>query len=195
MIYRFQDWTPVVHPSAFVHPQATVLGDVIIGKDVYIGPGAVLRGDWGQIIVKDGANVQENCVIHLFPGKNAVLEEMAHIGHGAIIHGSHIGRNTLVGMNAVVMDDVVVGEACIIGALAFVAQGTHIPARSIAVGNPAKVVKQVTDEVLSWKTEGTRLYMQLPQEMRHSMQEVKPLEVEEPNRPTHKNLFSLKPKG
>ena len=195
MIYRFKDWTPVVHPSAYVHPQATVLGDVIIGRDVYIGPGAVLRGDWGQIIIKDGANVQENCVIHLFPGKNAVLEEMAHIGHGAVIHGSHIGKNALVGMNAVVMDDVEVGEESIVGALAFVPQGMEIPPRSIVVGNPAKVVKQVSDEVLTWKTEGTRLYMTLPSEMKDLLTEVRPLEEKERNRPGHENIFSLKPKG
>lgn len=194
MIYRFESWTPVVHPSAFVHPQAVVMGDVIIGQDVYIGPGAVLRGDWGRITVGDGANVQENCVIHLFPGKHAVLEEMAHVGHGAIIHGSHIGKNVLVGMHAVVMDDVVVGEGSIIGSLAFVPQGMQIPARSVAVGNPAKVVKEVTDEVLAWKTEGTRLYMTLPEAMHRSLVEAEPLEAIEEQRAGHPEVFQPKKK-
>jgi phenylacetic acid degradation protein len=192
MIYRFEQWTPVVHPSAYVHPQAVVLGDVVIGKDVYIGPGAVLRGDWGRITVGDGANVQENCVIHLFPGKNAVLEEMAHIGHGAIVHGSTIGKNVLVGMNAVVMDDVVIGEGSIVGALAFVPQGMQVPARSVLVGNPARVVKEVMDEVLAWKTEGTRLYMTLPEAMRQGMWEAVPLESIEDQRPDHPALFHPK---
>jgi carbonic anhydrase/acetyltransferase-like protein (isoleucine patch superfamily) len=194
MIYRFEQWTPVVHPSAYVHPQAVVLGDVVIGKDVYIGPGAVLRGDWGRITVGDGANVQENCVIHLFPGKNAVLQEMAHIGHGAIVHGSTIGKNVLVGMNAVVMDDVVIGEGSIVGALAFVPQGMQVPARSVLVGNPARVVKEVTDEVLAWKTEGTRLYMTLPAAMRKGLQEAVPLEFLEDHRPEHPELFQPKKK-
>jgi carbonic anhydrase/acetyltransferase-like protein (isoleucine patch superfamily) len=192
MIYRFEQWTPVVHPSAYVHPQAVVLGDVVIGKDVYIGPGAVLRGDWGRITVGDGANVQENCVIHLFPGKNAVLQEMAHIGHGAIVHGSTIGKNVLVGMNAVVMDDVVIGEGSIVGALAFVPQGMQVPARSVLVGNPARVVKEVTDEVLAWKTEGTRLYMTLPEAMRKGLQEAVPLKFIEDHRPEHPELFQPK---
>jgi carbonic anhydrase/acetyltransferase-like protein (isoleucine patch superfamily) len=171
-----------------------VLGDVVIGKDVYIGPGAVLRGDWGRITVGDGANVQENCVIHLFPGKNAVLQEMAHIGHGAIVHGSTIGKNVLVGMNAVVMDDVVIGEGSIVGALAFVPQGMQVPARSVLVGNPARVVKEVTDEVLAWKTEGTRLYMTLPAAMRKGLQEAVPLEFMEDHRPEHPELFQPKKK-
>jgi phenylacetic acid degradation protein/carnitine operon protein CaiE len=194
MIYRFEQWTPVVHPTAYVHPQAVVLGDVVIGKDVYIGPGAVLRGDWGRITVGDGANVQENCVIHLFPGKNAVLQEMAHIGHGAIVHGSTIGKNVLVGMNAVVMDDVVIGEGSIVGALAFVPQGMQVPSRSVLVGNPARVVKEVTDEVLAWKTEGTRLYMTLPEAMRKGLQEAVPLEFLEDHRPEHPELFQPKKK-
>src|SRR5688572_25258100 len=119
-IYAFGDYTPVVHETAFVHPQAAVTGNVVIGRDVYIGPGAALRGDWGGIVIEDGCNVQENCVIHMFPGTTVVLEESAHMGHGSIVHGGRIGRNTLIGMNAVIMDDVTIGAECIIGALSFV---------------------------------------------------------------------------
>ncbi len=157
-IFEFNGYKPVIHESAFVHPNATVTGNVIIGKNVYIGPGAAIRGDWGQIIISDGCNVQENCTIHMFPGVTVMLHENAHIGHGAIIHGATIGRDCLVGMNAVVMDRVVVEDECVIGSLAFVLADTLIPKRSIAVGNPAKVVKQVSDEMLEWKKQGTRLY-------------------------------------
>ncbi len=161
-IFEFNGYVPVVHDSAFVHPNATVTGNVIIGKDVYIGPGAAIRGDWGQIIISDGCNVQENCTIHMFPGVTVVLEENAHIGHGAIVHGARVGRDTLVGMNAVLMDRVVIGAECVIGSLAFVAADTVIPDRSVVVGSPAKVVKQVSDQMLEWKKEGTRLYQKLP---------------------------------
>ncbi|MGE5748787.1 MAG: DapH/DapD/GlmU-related protein, partial [Gemmatimonas sp.] len=119
-IFEFDGFIPVIHETAFVHPNATVTGNVIIGRDVYIGPGAAIRGDWGGIIIEDGCNVQENCTVHMFPGVTVVLEESAHIGHGAVVHGARIGRNCLVGMNAVVMDNVVVGAECIIGALCFV---------------------------------------------------------------------------
>src|SRR3982750_2420316 len=117
MIYQFNDFIPVVHSSAFIHPQAAVTGNVIIGKDVYIGPGAAIRGDWGQVIIEDGCNVQENCTIHMFPGTTVLLKESAHIGHGAIIHGAVIGENCLIEMNSVIMDDVVIGKESIIGAL------------------------------------------------------------------------------
>ncbi|MBB1284470.1 transferase hexapeptide repeat family protein [Flavisolibacter sp. BT320] len=160
--YQFNGIKPVVHPSAFVHPQAAVTGDVVIGKDVYIGPGCALRGDWGKIIIEDGCNVQENCTVHMFPGVTVVLKESAHIGHGAIIHGATIGRNCLVGMNAVIMDEVELGDESIVGALCFIKQGEKIPARSLVVGNPAKIIKEVSDDMLAWKTEGTKLYQQLP---------------------------------
>lgn len=183
MIYAFNDYIPVVHPSAFVHPQANVTGNVIIGADVYIGPGAVLRGDWGQIIIEDGCNVQENCVLHMFPGTTMTLRRGAHIGHGAIVHGATIGVNTLVGMNAVVMDDVTVGDECIVGALCFVPSGKEIPNRSVVVGNPAKIVKAVTDDMLAWKTEGTAWYQRLPQDCRDELREVEPLREVPANRP------------
>jgi len=191
-IYKFNDYVPVIHPSAYVHPQATIIGDVIIGKHVYIGPGARIRGDWGQIVIEDGCNVQENCIIHMFPGVTVYLREMAHIGHGAIIHGATIGKNTLVGMNAVVMDECVIGDECIVGALAFVPQGMHIPNRSVVVGNPAKIIKQVIDEVLDWKTQGTRLYMQLPDEMNQNLTECEPFVTIERGRKPHPSSYLTK---
>ena len=175
MIYQFNNYIPVVHESAFIHPQAAVTGHVIIGKDVYIGPGAALRGDWGKIIIGDGCNVQENCTIHMFPGVTVLLEESAHIGHGAVIHGAQIGRNSLVGMNAVVMDNVKIGTECIIGALTFIRDGMKIPDRKLVAGNPAKIVKDVSDDMINWKTEGTRLYQRLPQQMRNSWNTCDPL--------------------
>jgi len=189
MIFEFKGFKPVVHPSSFVHPQATVTGNVIIGKEVYIGPGCALRGDWGQIIISDGCNVQENCTIHMFPGKTVVLKENAHIGHGAIIHGGIIGENCMVGMNAVVMDDVIIESECIIGALAFVPAKMEIPKRSLVVGNPAKIIKKVSDEMIDWKTKGTKLYQQLPQDCFDSLMECEPLTEIEPNRPSQETLY------
>ena len=183
MIYAFDDFIPVVDESAFVHPLATVTGNVIIGKDVYIGPSAAIRGDWGGIVIEDGCNVQENCTIHMFPGVTVVLETGAHIGHGAIVHGARIGANALIGMNAVVMDNAVVGSGSIVGALCFVPSGMVIPPRSVVVGNPAKIVKAVSDEMLAWKSEGTELYQRLPSEMRERWREVEPLRVVPKDRP------------
>jgi carbonic anhydrase/acetyltransferase-like protein (isoleucine patch superfamily) len=174
-IFEFDGFKPVIHKSAYIHPRATIVGNVIIGKDVYIGPGAAIRGDWGEIVIKDGCNVQENCIIHMFPGVKVILEESAHIGHGAIIHGAVIGRNSLVGMNAVVMDNVEVGEECIIGALCFVPEGMEIPRRKVVVGNPAKIVKDVSDEMIKWKTKGTELYQELPKKLFESLKSCEPL--------------------
>jgi len=174
-IFEFNGYKPVIDESAFVHTNATVTGNVIIGKDVYIGPGAAIRGDWGAIIIEDGCNVQENCTIHMFPGVTVVLQSGAHIGHGAIIHGALIGKNSLVGMNAVVMDNAVVGDECIVGALCFVPAEMKIENRSVVVGNPAKIVKQVSDKMLQWKTEGTKLYQQLPHDCSMSLTPCEPL--------------------
>lgn len=182
-IFEFQGFKPVVHESSFIHPNATVSGNVVIGKDVYVGPGAAIRGDWGEIIIKDGCNVQEGCVIHMFPGVTVVLEESAHIGHGAIIHGAHIGRNCLVGMNAVVMDNVEIEEECIIGALCFVPAEMKIPRRKVVVGNPAKIVKDVSDEMIGWKTDGTKLYQSLPSQLYASLKPCEPLREVPQNRP------------
>ena len=165
MIYRYKDFIPVVHQSSFIHPQAAVTGNVIIGKDVYIGPGAAIRGDWGGIIIEDGCNVQENCTIHMFPGITVLLKEAAHIGHGAVIHGATIGRNCLIGMNAVIMDNVELGDECIVGALSFIKAAEKFDSRCLIVGYPAKKIKDVSDEMIAWKTEGTRLYQALPGEM------------------------------
>jgi carbonic anhydrase/acetyltransferase-like protein (isoleucine patch superfamily) len=175
MFYEFNGIRPVSHASSFVHPQAIVTGAVEIGKDVYIGPGCALRGDWGRIIIGDGCNVQENCTVHMFPGVTVILQASAHIGHGAIIHGASIGKNCLVGMNAVIMDDVELGDECIVGALSFIRQGEKIPARSLVAGNPAKIIKQVSDEMMAWKTKGTELYQQLPAQCLSSLRICEPL--------------------
>jgi len=175
MIYSFKEFIPVIHESSFIHPLAAVTGNVFIGKDCYIGPGAALRGDWGKIIIEDGCNVQENCIIHMFPGVTVLLKPGAHIGHGAIIHGATIGKNCLVGMNSIIMDNVELGDECIIGALTFIKQDEKIPTRSLVAGNPGKIIKQVTDEMLAWKTEGTKLYQSLPKEMFESWKECEPL--------------------
>lgn len=173
--YEFSGIKPIVHESSFVHPQATVTGNVIIGKDVYVGSGAAIRGDWGKIIVEDGCNIQENCTVHMFPGVTVILKEGAHIGHGAIIHGATIGKNCLVGMNAVIMDNVDLGDECIVGALCFIKADEKITARSLVVGNPYKIIKQVSDEMLAWKKEGTKLYQKLPKQMFESWKECEPL--------------------
>jgi phenylacetic acid degradation protein len=172
MLYEFNGHRPAVDPSSFVHPQAAVTGDVSIGKNVYIGPGAAIRGDWGRIIIEDGCNVQENCTIHMFPDVTVLLKEGAHIGHGAIVHGAVIGRNCLIGMNSVIMDNVEIGDECIVGALTFIKAGAKIPRRSVVAGNPGKILKEVSEEMLQWKTEGTALYQALPGEMRKSWGEM-----------------------
>ena len=173
-----------------VHPQATVTGNVIIGKDVYIGPSCALRGDWGKIVIEDGCNVQENCTIHMFPGKTVILKKGAHVGHGAIIHGANLGENCLIGMNAVLMDDVEIGDECIIGALSFVPAKMKVEKRSLLVGNPAKVIKPVTDDMIKWKTMGTALYQRLPSECQATLREVEPLRQEEENRPSQESMYT-----
>lgn len=176
MIYAFNGIRPVIHPTAFIHPQANVTGRVWIGRDVYIGPGAAIRGDWGLIRIEDGSNVQENCTIHMFPGLSVLLREAAHIGHGAVIHGAEIGKNVLVGMNSVVMDRAVIGENSIIGALTFIKADTQIPAASLVVGNPGRVIRQLSQEMIAWKTKGTQLYQQLPKTCHDSLEPCDPLQ-------------------
>lgn len=189
MFYEFKGFIPVVHPSSFVHPQAAVTGNVVIGKNVYIGPGAAIRGDWGGIVLEDGCNVQENCTIHMFPGITVVLKEGAHIGHGAIIHGATIGRNVLVGMNTVIMDNVDIGDECVIGALSFIKGDEKIPPRSLVVGNPARIVRQVSDAMMEWKTKGTQLYQALPQDCFETLKACDPLSTMPKNRPEQAVLF------
>jgi carbonic anhydrase/acetyltransferase-like protein (isoleucine patch superfamily) len=190
MFYSFKGFIPVVHPSSFVHPLAAVTGNVIIGRNVYVGPGAAIRGDWGGIVIEDGCNVQENCTVHMFPGVTLALREGAHIGHGAIVHGANVGRNVLVGMNAVLMDEVEIGDESIIGSMAFVPAKTIIPVRSLVVGNPAKVIKQVSDEMLAWKTMGTKLYQALPADCHDSLIACEPLQELPADRPKQESLYS-----
>ena len=173
--YQFKGIKPAIHESSFIHPLCAVTGNVIIGKNVYIGTGAAISGDFGKIIIHDGCNVQENCTIHMFPGVTVVLKENAHIGHGAVIHGSTIGRNCLVGMNAVIMDNVELGDDCIVGALSFIKADQIIPARSMLVGNPAKIIKQVSDEMIQWKTQGTTIYQQLAADMQKDWMACEPV--------------------
>jgi len=188
-IYEFNGFKPVIHETAFIHPQAAITGNVIIGKDVYIGPGAAIRGDWGKIIIEDGCNVQENCTIHMFPGTTTLLKKGAHIGHGAIVHGGTIGENCLIGMNSVVMDEVEMGDECIVGALSFVPAKMEIPKRSLLVGNPAQVIKQVSDDMIAWKSKGTNLYQTLPKQCYATLKECEPLRKEELNRPSQESMF------
>ncbi|MBX7137225.1 MAG: transferase hexapeptide repeat family protein [Oligoflexia bacterium] len=188
-IWEIDGFKPVIHESAFVHPNATVTGNVVIGRDVYIGPGAAIRGDWGEILIEDGCNVQENCTLHMFPGLRTWLKRDAHIGHGAVIHGALIGENVLIGMNAVVMDNVEIGESSIIGALSFVPQDMQIPARQLAAGAPAKIIKELTDEMIAWKREGTRLYQALPEKCRNSLKPCEPLREVPVNRSSQPRLY------
>ena len=172
MIYSFGSHIPSIHPSSYIHPLAAVTGNVVIGRNVYVGPGAAIRGDWGAIIIGDGCNVQESCTIHMFPGVTVILEEDAHIGHGAIIHGAHIGKSCLIGMNAVIMDEVELGDESIVGALTLIKTGEKIARRSLVVGNPGKVIREVNDEMMAWKTEGTAIYQNLPEECRMGLRPV-----------------------
>ncbi|RID93261.1 transferase hexapeptide repeat family protein [Gemmobacter lutimaris] len=181
-VYAYDGVVPVIDPMAFVHPEAVVIGDVIIGPAVYVGPGAVLRGDFGRIVLERGCNVQETCVVHSFPGKDVVVEESGHIGHGAVLHGCHIGKNAMVGMNAVVMDEAVVGENTIIAAMAFVKAGAKIPPNSLAVGSPAKVVRELSAEEIAWKRQGTGVYQRLALEARDKLRPVVALTEVEPDR-------------
>lgn len=189
MIFEFNGYKPVIDPSAFIHPQANVTGNVIIGKNVYIGPGAVLRGDFGQIIIEDGCNVQENCTIHMFPGAIVTLKEGAHIGHGAVVHGGTIGKNVLIGINAVLMDDCEIGANSIIGALCFVPAKKVIPERKVVVGNPAKIIKDVSDKMMIWKTKGTEIYKQLPAQCMQSLKECEPLREIPKERSVQPNIY------
>ena len=175
MIYEFNGYRPVIHESAFIHELAVITGNVIIGEKVYIGPGAAIRGDWGQIIIKNGCNVQENCTIHCFPGKSVLLNEAAHIGHGAVVHGASIGYNTLIGMNSVIMDGAEVGDECIVGALCFIKGEMKIPNRKLVVGSPAIIKKDVSDDMIAWKSNGTKLYQGLPEDCYNSLRECEPL--------------------
>jgi phenylacetic acid degradation protein len=182
-VYQINGVTPVVHPTAYVHPSAVLIGDVVVGPRCYIGPLAALRGDFGRLILEEGANLQDTCVMHGFPGCDTVVERDGHIGHGAVLHGCRIGRNALVGMNAVVMDKAEVGADSIVAAMAFVKAGMVIPPRSMAVGSPARVLRTLSDDEIRWKSEGTAQYQELAVRSMQTMREVEALTEVEPDRP------------
>lgn len=190
--YAIDGLVPVVHPSAFVHPDAVLIGDVIVGPGCYVAPLASLRGDFGRLILEAGANVQDGCVMHGFPSTDTVVEEDGHIGHGAILHGCRVGRNAMVGMNAVVMDNAVIGESAIVAASAFVKAGMVIPPRVLAAGVPAKVVRPLTEQEMAWKVEGTETYKDLARRSLATLRPVEPLAEPEPDR-RRLELPDLKP--
>jgi phenylacetic acid degradation protein len=181
--YSIEGVVPVIDPSAYVHPTAVLIGDVIVGPECYVGPCAVLRGDFGRIELKRGSNLQDTCVVHGFPQQDTVVEENGHVGHGAVLHSCIVRRNALVGMNAVVMDEAEVGEAAILAACAFVPAGKKIPPRSLAAGMPAKVIRELSDQEIAWKLEGTKTYQDLTRRSLASMQQVEALTAVEDSRP------------
>lgn len=181
-VYAIDGIVPVVDPTAFVHPTAVLIGDVIIGPDCYVGPCASLRGDFGRLILERGANLQDTCVMHGFPGTDTVVEEDGHVGHGAVLHGCRVGKNALIGMNAVIMDNAVIGESSIIAACAFVKAGATIPPRSLAAGMPAKVLRTLSEEEIGWKSDGTRTYQDLTRRCLATMEETVPLTAVEADR-------------
>lgn len=181
--YAIEDLIPVVSPTAFIHPTAVLIGDVIIGDNCYVGPNAVLRGDFGRIVMEAGSNLQDTCVVHSFPEKDCVIEADGHIGHGAVLHGCRIGRNSLIGMNAVIMDDAIIGPECIVAATAFIKAKFECPPRSLVLGNPATVKRLLTEDEINWKTMGTLEYQELTQRSLSSLREAEPLSRPQPNRP------------
>ncbi|MDX2103490.1 MAG: phenylacetic acid degradation protein PaaY [Alphaproteobacteria bacterium] len=183
LIYAFEGLVPVVDPAAYVHPTATLIGDVIVQAACYVGPGAVMRGDFGRLILGPGANLQDTCVVHGFPATDTVIEENGHIGHGAVLHGCRIGRNALIGMNAVVMDGAEIGEDSFVAAMCFVKAGLKVPPRSLVAGVPGRVVRAVTEAEVAWKTEGTAEYQMLARRCRDGLRPAKPLSAPEANRP------------
>ena len=181
-VYAIDGITPVVDPTAFVHPSAVLIGDVIIGPGCYIGPCASLRGDFGRLDVRAGANLQDSCIMHGFPGTDTVVEEDGHIGHAAILHGCVVKRNALVGMNAVVNDNAVVGESAIVAAMAFVKAGFAVPPRTLVAGIPARIVRELTEQEMTWKVEGTKSYQELTRRSLATMTATTPLAAPEPGR-------------
>ncbi len=180
--YEIDGVKPVIHPTAFVHPDAVLIGDVIVGPHCYVAPLASLRGDFGRIVLEAGSNVQDTCVMHGFPGTDTVVEENGHVGHGAVLHGCRVGKNALIGMNAVVMDNAIVGEATIVAACAFVKAGMELPARHLVAGMPAKVVRELSDQEIAWKSDGTRTYQELTERCLATLKPCAPLSEMEPGR-------------
>ena len=181
-VYSIDGVTPVVDPSAFVHPSAVLIGDVSVGPGCYVGPGASLRGDFGHIELHANSNVQDCCILHGFPGTGTIVEEDGHIGHGAVLHGCTVQRNGLVGMNAVVNDNAVIGESAMVAAMAFVKAGFVVPPRMLVAGVPGKIVRALTEQELAWKIEGTRSYQELARRSLGTMRPTTPLTAAEPNR-------------
>jgi phenylacetic acid degradation protein len=197
-VYSIDGITPVVHPTAYVHPSAILIGDVIVGPRCYVGPVASLRGDFGRIVLEEGANIQDTCVMHGFFDSDTVVEVDGHIGHGAVLHGCRIKRNAMVGMNAVIMDDAVIGESSIVAASAFVKSGFIAPPRSLVVGTPARIVRELSDEEIAWKGKGTAQYHALTMRSLNTMQAVAPLAEADPHREQMRmksNIEPPKPKG
>ena len=180
--YEIDGLRPVIHPTAFVHPDAVLIGDVIVGPHCYVAPLASLRGDFGRIVLEAGSNVQDTCVMHGFPGTDTVVEENGHVGHGAVLHGCRVGKNALIGMNAVIMDNAIVGEATIVAACAFVKAGMELPARHLVAGMPAKVMRELSDQEIAWKSDGTRTYQELTERCLATLKPCEPLAEIEPGR-------------
>jgi phenylacetic acid degradation protein len=182
-VYSIDGITPVVHPSAYVHPSAVLIGDVFVGPGCYVGPNAVMRGDFGRLVLEEGANLQDNCVMHGFPGKDTVVGVDGHIGHGAVLHGCEVGRNAMIGMNAVVMDDVTIGEDSIVAAAAFVKAGMQVPPRTLVMGAPARIARELSEQEIAWKTRGTREYQDLTVRSLATMTLTSPLADADRDRP------------
>jgi phenylacetic acid degradation protein len=181
-VYEMNGITPVVHPTAYVHPSAVLIGDVIVGPRCYVGPHASMRGDFGRLILEEGSNLQDGCIMHGFPGEDTVVEVDGHVGHGAVLHGCRIGRNALVGMNSVIMDNAVIGADSIVAAMSFVKANMVVPPRSLVVGTPARVVREVTDNEINWKSSGTAQYQELSVRSLATMRETVALTEVEPDR-------------
>lgn len=180
--YEIDGLKPVIHPTAYVHPDAVLIGDVIVGPRCYVAPLASLRGDFGRLVLEAGSNIQDSCVMHGFPGTDTVVEEDGHIGHGAVLHGCRVGRNALVGMNAVIMDNAVIGEAAIVAACAFVKAGMEVPPRTLVAGMPAKVMRELSAQEIAWKSDGTRTYQELAVRSLATLRPCAPLTEIEPGR-------------
>lgn len=194
-VYAFEGLIPVVHPEAYVHPSAVLIGDVIVGAGVYVGPLASLRGDYGRLILEAGSNLQDGCIMHGYCDMDTVVRENGHIGHGAILHGCVIGRDALVGMNSVIMDGAVIGDESIVAAMSFVKAGFVGAARQMLIGTPARVVRDVTEQELHWKRLNTKEYQDLAVRCRASLWETIPLTEVEANRPRLKGTTEVKPKA
>lgn len=181
-VYEIDGLVPVVDPTAFVHRSAVLIGDVIVGPGCYVGPAACLRGDFGRLILEEGANLQDTCVMHGFPNTDTIVEKDGHVGHGAVLHGCRVGRNVMVGMNTVVMDNVTIGENSIVAAMAFIKADMTIPPRSLVAGVPARIIRELSDQEIDWKAQGTKTYQQLAQRSLKTMRIRAPLAAMEPDR-------------